>query len=351
MTQLPLSYSPTDDEETIAARLRSLLHRTPVVDGDLLRKIERIEQRFRVYVSCKSPVWTPGIIITHSMRSTAEVYLPFIELRSALCRLLRLSCHADFSPPYLLTASHTWPDFAARLPFHLQETNPARLLHRLIDDSDYRTAFIFALYQPRHYGGAFGRYPGQYEFLRNWLAQQRDRFNDGITCLDAACGSGEGTWEILQLLLDSGLPPETIQVTGTTHEAIELFTAVHGFFPHDPQRAVSFHRHITSSREHWHHLLFQQENIVTAPTDADRYDIILCNGILGGPFLHDYQTLLMTTSGLAQRLRPDGILLAANHFHDGWKQSMSDEVIKEIFSEAGLKSIDVTEGVGGQRTN
>jgi SAM-dependent methyltransferase len=350
MTQQPLTYTPTDAEDLITARLSDLLQFAPIVDSDLLRRIDRIEQRFRGYASTVQTIWTPGIVISHELRSTAELYLPFRELRSALLRLLRLTCHTDVSPPYLLTATHTWPDFAARLPFHLQETNPTRLLRRLMGDGDYRTAFIFALYQPRHYGGAFGRYPGQYEFLRSWLAQHHDRFNDGITCLDAACGSGEGTWELLQLLVDSGLPAETITVTGTTHEPIELFSAAHGFFPHDPQRTASFRHQIASLRDHSHCLRFQQEDITAETQDIAHYDIILCNGILGGPFLHEHESVFAVVKGLAERLRPSGILLAADHFHGGWKQIMPDEVIRNIFFESELNNVDVVEGAGGQKS-
>ncbi len=77
------------------------------------------------------------------------------------------------------------------------------------------------------------------------------------------------------------------------------------------------------------------------------YDIILCNGLLGGPFIHDRRELLETVRRLSLRLRARGILLAMSRFHGGWKKIAPDETLREIFRACGLKMLPVAEGVAG----
>jgi hypothetical protein len=52
---------------------------------------------------------------------------------------------------------------------------------------------------------------------------------------------------------------------------------------------------------------------------------------------------------LSERLRHGGILLAASRFHGGWKKLVSDETLGEIFRACGLKIMEVTEGLAGEK--
>ena len=205
---------------------------------------------------------------------------------------------------------------------------------------------------PACYGDGFGRYPEQSRFLAGWLNENRSRLAAGVCCLDTACGSGEGTYELAQLLVGNGFPAEAIQVHGTTLEPLELFAAAHASFPHDPQREAEYRRHIGSVFDCGaaEHISFHQEKLCgNGVAEENRFDIILCNGLLGGPFLHVREDLEKTIENLAGRLRPGGVLLAADRFHSGWKRRVSDESMRRMFKLCGLETLPVAEGVGGIR--
>ena len=80
------------------------------------------------------------------------------------------------------------------------------------------------------------------------------------------------------------------------------------------------------------------------------YDVIICNGLLGGPLLHGKEMLARVISLLAARLNPGGILLAADHFHGGWKQTTPSATLAELLTASGLQTVEAGEGLGAVRT-
>jgi len=286
------------------------------------------------------------------MRGVCEVYLPLAEIRHAFRRLVTLSMR--FAPSLAVstvTTSATWLDVLNSLPPQVTAANPARLLRRLLADGDFRCRFLFALFLPSRYGGGFGRYPGQAAFLRNWLTKKVQ--TGPLCCLDAACGSGEGSYELVLLLLERGYAPDDLAVFGTTIEPLELFAAAHGWFPHDVARQTAFRSRIgqmfadrVSER-----IIFTWEDLAEAGCSvAENCDIILCNGLLGGPLLHERNQVVGTIGRLCARLKPGGILLAANRFHGGWKRLMPDQALRETLAGNGLKVLAVDEGVAGMKS-
>jgi chemotaxis methyl-accepting protein methylase len=345
-----LSYRPTLDREETRVRLGQLLIRGTIDDRDLASRIDRIEERFRVYTAC-SPfgLWAPGLVVTGAMRGVCEAYLPLAEIRHAFRRLITLSLR--FTPSFVVSAVHiatTWLDVLDTLPSSVTEANPAHLLRRLMIDGEFRSRFLFALFLPSRYGGGFGRYPGQAAFLRNWLAKTAP--TGPLCCLDAACGSGEGSYELALLLLERGYAPDDLAVFGTTLEPLELFAAAHGWFPHDAARQTAFRsriRRIFADRVS-ERIIFTREDLTEAGCSAaQNCDIILCNGLLGGPLLHEREQLAGTIGRLCARLRLGGIMLAANRFHGGWKRLMPDQALREMLAGNGLKVLAVDEGVAG----
>lgn len=353
MSSTQIHYVPTFDPAVIGQRLEKLLVPGQIGDSDLDRRIARLDERFRTYAALSAHgLWTPGLAITREMRLACEAILPLEEIDRAFRRLFSISLKfAPTLPIAVLQNSSSWLEFLHYTNSLVREANPARLLRRLLDDGEFRSRFLFSLFLPRHFGGGFDRYPEQSAFLRSHL--KKNGPTGTVHCLDAACGSGEGTYELAMLLLECGADPEKIAVHGVTVEPLELFAAAHGWFPHDPARQTEFRRRFDRiiSRASGGTIGFFREDLTGNERSAgEEYDIILCNGLLGGPLLHDRETMKMAVGSLCARLRPSGILLAADCFHGGWKRAMPEDVIRETLAGCGLQLRAAGKGVAGAKT-
>ena len=352
MEHLKLCYTPQFDQAAIERNLRDLLTPGVLSDRDLEQRIAKLAEKFRIYTACyPHGLWAPGLFVTPEMRNLTEFYLPMDGIRRAFDYLF--SAALRFPPFLAASAVHsapTWLDALNGLQPVVSSPDPALLLRGLMTDEGFRRRFIFANFLPSRYGGGFGRYPGQVELLRRWLAENRSRLAGKARCLDAACGSGEGTYELALLLMESGFATDSIHVRGVTLEHLELFAAAHCYFPHDPRRTAAYRLHTAPLRTSGaaEKILFSLEDlVVSAPAMEREYDIILCNGLLGGPFLHGPRDLQETVRGLTGRLSEKGVLLAENRFHGGWKKLAPVEALREIFRVCGLQLLQVEEGVAG----
>ena len=348
-----LTYVPATDSQTVTGRLSALLAPGGISDPLLERRISRLEERFLRYLSCYPfGLWAPGLIISNEMRGVTESHLPIAEIHRLFTHFF---AHAlSFTPFLQASLVHNaagWLDALQRLQPLVRRANPAALLRKLMTNEEERHRFIFFNFLPKQYGGGFNRYPGQLDFLKEWLKDNRGRFANDLRCLDAACGCGEGTYELALLIQQSGFDADSYRVHGSTLEPLELFAAAHVFFPHDPLRETHYRRHIgqllrsrTAER-----MIFRHEDICCAATE-DKYDVILCNGVLGGPFVHGERGLEKAVGTLAGRLKPDGVLLAADRFHEGWKKKAPETLLRELFIRCGLSLTTVTEGIAGIKT-
>ncbi|WP_458250466.1 CheR family methyltransferase [Geobacter anodireducens] len=342
---------PCFDPVGTSNQLSRLLVSGPIVDADLDRRIARLRERFRTYCDTYPfGIWDSGLVVTREMRAQTDILLPLAEIRPAFVRLFRLALRF---PPLLeatpLTTAGSWLDLLERLGTSAARTNPARLLEQLAGDGERRTDFVFSLFIPRQYGGGFDRYPGQTVFLKRWIGQRGAPERGIFSVLDAACGCGEGTYALARLLLDAGIAPERFRVLGSSLEEIELFAARHAFFPHDQRRGEilrSFAAPLFAAGAATS-IGFVREDIREATNGA--WDVILCNGILGGPFLHDRQTLERAIARLAARLAPGGLIVAADRFHEGWKRRVPAAMLEEMLRNAGLTVLAAGEGVAGVR--
>ena len=318
---MQLCYRPTFNPTVLGEQLGKLLVPGPISDHDLNGRIARLEERFSVYAA-SSPhgLWAPGLVITREMRQTSEVYLPLEEISRAFCRLLSLSLKfAPFLSASVILRAPSWLDVVHHLQPLVREPNPARLLRHLTDDGEFRCRFVFSLLLPRHYGGGFGRYPEQTAFLRDWLGKNGP--SGVVRGLDAACGSGEGTYELALLLRECGYTEAQLEVHGATVEPLELFAAAYGWFPHDPARQTAFR-----------HRIGRLLNCSTAERIAFYREISPGTGItkgkgttssfatgLGGPLLNSREALERTIGRLCARLRPGGIFRPPTVFTEDGK--------------------------------
>ncbi len=334
--------------------LQALLVPGALTDRDLGRRIAGLAERFRIYAAFyPHGLWAPGLVITPEMRNLTETYLPIAEIRRAFSRLFSIALRFEPLPgASLVHRAAGWLDIMHGIQELAGSPNPSSLLMRLLADEELRRVFLFANFMPSCYGGRFCRYPGQKAFLRGWLEKYRRRFEDGLRCLDAACGSGEGTYELALLLYECGFRPDSVEVDGVTLEPFELFAAAHCYFPHDRVRGVAYRKHVNRLFEEGvaERIGFTLANLADPDFTRGRgYDVILCNGLLGGPFIHDWQELRATVQRLAGRLRTGGLLMAANRFHGGWKRTVDDEILRSMLAECGVRVLPVEEGVAGEK--
>jgi len=206
--------------------------------------------------------------------------------------------------------------------------------------------FLFWSFMPeRFYGSGSDRYPGQSATIAEWI-QQRNFRGRRLRCLDAASGDGANTYGVARLLVGQGWLPDRFEIEGWTLEPLEAWAAAQGRFPHDPAREALFREETLDCFEQGADtaIRFCCADILNAP-GAEPFDLILCNGLLGGPIIHDRRRMDTAVSNLAGLLAPGGMLLAADHFHGGWKQKCPQHELRAVLELNGLVTIEATEGV------
>ncbi|MEI6704871.1 MAG: hypothetical protein WCL71_15265, partial [Deltaproteobacteria bacterium] len=242
------SLSPTLDISDALINLNKLINSG--IDVKHFRSaVHRLENRFNIYAAtCPAPFIAPDLIVTPEIRRQSELYLPIAEISRIFNHLYR---QALTYPPILSsTPFHravSWANVFVSLPLRLQfSNNPAHLLEVLLSDKDLLHEFLFASFLPRRFYGGFGRYPGQTTFILKWLATRRGSGNNKLRCLDAACGTGEDSYGLVNLLMESGFVAKEIEVEGWTLEPLEVWVAAHLRFPYDQKCEAAFRRETSS---------------------------------------------------------------------------------------------------------
>jgi chemotaxis methyl-accepting protein methylase len=305
-----------------------------------------------MFLACKAgcpPPWAGrDLQITPEIACQSELWLPLHELSSHFYSLYRQSL--TYPPVFSSTPfayGTNWAAIVARFPeFLTQSENPAVLLDRLLSDDELRMKFLFWSFMPeRYYGGGSDRYPGQATTIAEWIVQRHNR-GKRLRCLDIASGDGANTYGVARLLVEQGWQPDRFTVEGWTLDPLEAWAAAHGRFPHDPAREVSFRQESADCFEQGADaaIRFCCVNILDAP-DTEPFDLILCNGLLGGPIIHTRQAMGDLVRNLTGLLAPGGLLLAADHFHGGWKQKCPQQELRALCEQNGLMAIESVEGV------
>jgi len=346
-----LRLIPTRDAGAADELLAPLLRRPdPARFACGLRSLHR---RFNTYVAtCPVPLAAAGLVVTAEIRTQCELYLPLGEIRELFHQLYR---HALTYPPiFSSTPFHgvpSWADLYASLPAEFQfSPNPARLLELLHEDAGLLRRFLFYSFLPDRFYGGFARYPGQRAFIEEWLPGRPGP----LRCLDAACGTGEESYALVRLLLDQGRSPASFRIEGWTVEPLEVWGAACGAFPHHPVRTAAFREEtafiFTTGAES--SLEFRSVDLLDQAVVAEggSFDLILCNGLLGGPILHERKQQERLTAGLAGLLTPGGILLVADSFHGGWKRKHPQEGLRVLLETVGLVVGEAGEGLVGTRS-
>ncbi|MFZ2950532.1 MAG: hypothetical protein WA003_13725 [Desulfuromonadaceae bacterium] len=343
-----LPETPTCNSDALDILLK------PVDKNRFQSAVRRLDTLFKVYVgTCPFPIPSHGVIITPEIRTQSERYLPITEVAAVFNHLY---CAAlNYPPIYSSTPFHnsmSWADTFAALPPRFQfSANPALLLEKLLADRDLLTKFLFASFLPDRFYGCIGRYPEQRKFVGDWLKNRKGRT---LNCLDAACGTGEDTYGLALLLSDAGVSPDDFRIDGWTLEPLEVWSATNRSFPHDRRREALL-RGATSAliQQGYDRCINFSCQDISSRCYLERYDdqvcfdLILCNGLLGGPIINKKKQLDLVTGNLISLLAPGGILLAADNFHGGWKQKCPQTELRALFESCGLQYVDTGKGIGG----
>lgn len=354
------SETPSDESDALDAL------RGPINTNCFQSTLRRLHTLFKVYSStCPVPLPSPGLIVTSEIRTQCERYLPIAEVTTAFYHLY--SAALTYPPIFSSTPFHdalSWADTFAALPTQFQSSaNPARLLESMLADNQLLTRFLFASFLPKRFYGGIGRYPGQRRFVGEWLANRK---GVALYCLDAACGTGEDTYGLALLLAEEGFLPDEIMIEGWTVEPLEVWAATQRRFPHD-QRRETMLREVTSAlnqRGYARRICFRCVDLTEISLNPSglpfgsplskgeavgigQFDLILCNGLLGGPIIHEKVQLDRAVVNLVHLLAPGGILLAADNFHGGWKQKCPQTELRASFETHGLRYFETGEGIGG----
>jgi len=252
-------------------------------------------------VHAEAPWWTPGLVCPPSLKGRYECWLPVREFRRTLRAVGRAFLPDESWLPYPLTHS-AWPslpDFWAALP--------ARFASRVQFQPEELAALFCALADPPRFGTDAGRYPRQRLLLECLLP---DFAGHPLRILDLGCGIGLNTLENA-VLAQEHAPGAQLTVLGVTSEHLEAWMASQRILPHDSQRQTRLRRYPAALP-----VCFCQGNAVTFCSPAP-FDLILCNGLVGGEYLcqdSDYRVFLQNC---ARQLAPRGAILLANRFHTG----------------------------------
>lgn len=150
---------------------------------------------------------------------------------------------------------------------------------------------------------------------------------------------------LARLTTQNGFYPENVEIEGWTLEPLEVWSASKQCFPHDPNYEKLFKDEM-SDIGGIANIHFSSIDL-TMPSSAKPFDLIICNGLLGGPIIHKQYIIEKIVTNLTSLLTISGILLIADHFHGGWKQHCPQRELQAVLKNNNLCLFETGEGVGG----
>ena len=265
-----------------------------ILPEESLRELERHNRAWslagrRHAENAPPPWWHRDGIVNQDIRFVYECWLPVSDFLRSLLRIGRAWLPSEEWIPASLRHQHfSLPDFWGTLP--------EQFCNRLTFSPEEILPLFCALADPPRFGTDCGRYPQQ-------LTAFIETTPPDANVLDIGCGIGLNTLE-----LAAALPQG--HVTGITSEHLEVWMATNRTLPHDSARQRHFTRfaqvrNVTFEVGHAENPAFQG------------MDAVVCNGLIGGDFLHSDQQYERLLDSLETLLKPDGILWCACSFHEG----------------------------------
>ena len=342
-------FRPEFSDSALKLSLHRLLHSGSIMDSTMEKSCQRFSASYQLL--CKNspePLWTPWLQISPEMRRQSELYLPLAAIIPVIRRLIRLACRYE---PFLAALPQSfnlsWYDALSSFRPLPASADPGVLIRNIAENESLRQSVLLSLLNPVRYGGGFGRYSGQMKFIAAWLKERQSSDDPSLQLLDAACGSGEQCYELASLLQKAGCRGDLAIIHGVTVEPLELVTAAHGWFPHDKERQASFHHKVKPllDMDCGRFIRFFARDIENPGWSTETYDLIVCNGLIGGPMLHDKNRIEQVLCSLGGRLKKKGLLLLSDRFHDGWRRKTPRSTLADLLVNAGLATVECKDGL------
>ncbi len=259
------------------------------------------QERFRR--TAGAPWWAPGLVLTPELHRRYEIWLPQAEYRRDLAAVAARLLPGRAWTPRLLRD----PDAVQSLP-DLWQRLPAPLAGHAGLDAAACPPLFCALADPPRFGTDTGRYPEQLHRVTERLAARPEL---EWRVLDLGCGTGQGTWEVAQAAAQTGAKAHLV---GVTREPLEAWMAARRCLPHDPGRERHYPCLAGAAADR---IQFLAADGLAPPLCMGAWDLILVNGLAGGPHLNTHGAMQRLLRGLAQLLAPGGTVGCACRFHDG----------------------------------
>lgn len=258
-----------------------------------------------------TPLWAEGVVIDAPVRQAHERYLSVDLFCDELYTVAQYVLPAVSWVPGVLCGPRrrqvrgprnstplSLPDLWAKMPYACA----GRLTFRL----EEVFPLLCALADPARHGTRAGRYPDQLAGVHGWLASRQLR---PVHALDIGCGVGHGTFELAGALNESRCAGGAC--VGVTAEPLEVWMATHRQLPHDPRRMAEL-RTLALTAE----AAFVTGTATNVPCDGP-FDVIVCNGLVGGDFLGSDKSFRGVLSEFRRLLAAGGRVSLANRFHEG----------------------------------
>ncbi|OGT98114.1 MAG: hypothetical protein A2079_00865 [Geobacteraceae bacterium GWC2_48_7] len=348
---MSLSFKPSLDPVVAAESLRKLVacHIDPLPFQLPIRRLERIYAAYAAYAPLPWPA--RGLVLTPEDHYQSELWLPLSVITPVFYRFYQAALKY---PPILsstpFATASSWAGIVASLPAGFHASSPAVILKQLLEEHELRLKFLFHSFMPqRFYGKGFDRYPEQHNFIRSYVQELKGKVN----CLDAACGDGFGCYTLGRMLLEHKIAPELFRIEGWTLDPLECWSAAHGNFPHDNRKTIDYQKFLESliARGGDLSIIFKQRDLLDKGSKTGHFDLIICNGLLGGPIIHEKYVLNNLIVRLGELLAPGGMLLVADNFHAGWKKKCPQEGLRALFVNNSFECFNVGEGIGCRKSS
>ena len=249
---------------------------------------------------CAPDWWAPSRVISPALRARYESWLPYQEFQCSLREVARsVLPDADWVPRALYDDRYlSLPDLWAAMP--------SQFAGKVTFSEEEIFPFLCALADPPQFGAIARRYPEEDAFLRNYLSSRR---GSRILLADIGCGSGLPSHHLATLVREF---TQDFLVTGITAEPLEVWMAQNRRIPHDVRRQRQFLRFRGLEEK----LRFQVGDAQDFSLEEPQ-EVIVCNGLVGAEYFSRREQWQGFLRSCRQNLAKDGIVLLANHFHEG----------------------------------